>query len=224
MAAFATFYDVLPDPTHGIGLAGEEDGTGFTGPGFASLSLKSNQNIMQTYVPSGRGEAAENEQHRWLVTINYNPLPCEAFHNIFTFLQFKKAELEPFRIFLPQYSSQNITNKSLDVTANRGDNYIMSNGTGVTPGAILNIGAFDKTYLVTRVETSTDYFTPLGAVTAGKERLHITPALFEDITSGNSLNFTTTSMTVRLIEDIHSYKLDSNNLYQYSLELEEVLM
>ena len=224
MAAFSDFYKVLPDPSHPIGLAGEQDALGSAGPGFATLTLRSHQDIMGTRHPSGREENCVNEEHYWIATINYNPLPCQAFHTIFTFLQLKKAELEPFYIFLPQYMSQNITNKSLSASALKGDETLLIDGTGVTVGSVFNLSNHDKTYLVTRVETETDYYTPNSSPGAGKERIHIMPSLFMDSSSGNGLDFSTTKMTVMQTRDTDSYNLPANNnLFTYSLELEEVL-
>ena len=44
MAQFTSFLDILPDPNNPIGNAGQAGGT--DGPGFATVKLSSNKNLM----------------------------------------------------------------------------------------------------------------------------------------------------------------------------------
>ena len=83
-----------------------------------------------------------------------------------------------------------------------------------------------KAYKVTRVETpdSSDNFNNLaGSVTlASSDRvIHFIPALQRKVTDNSELDFTSPKMRVILASDVQSYSLDVNNLYSFSLNLEE---
>ena len=76
--------------------------------------------------------------------------------------------------------------------------------------------------MVTRVETNSDYNTNLGQPGSGKRRIHIVPGLQKSVTSGSTLNFNKPLVKVIQKNDNTSYSLDQNNLYNFSLDLEEV--
>lgn len=96
---------------------------------------------------------------------------------------------------------------------------------------IINVGdmftfesdSHKKAYMITRVETSTTYksdshFQP----NATSQRIiHFTPGLQKAVANDVSLNFHLPKIRVLLASDVQSYSLDVNNLYQFSLKLEE---
>ena len=227
MAVFSDFLDILPTPIHKIGSAGQLDASGTEGPGFATVGLSSEEPMLYSRVNSGRSAADDNSFHKWLIDIDYNPLTCEEFHPVYTFLMQKMTKLDPFFVLLPQYTSQGISDIGVDVEATRGDSTILVTGTGVAPGAMFtefNEAGHTKMYYVTRVETNTNYFTPFGAPGSGKERLHFTPPLRKTVPASASLDFTDPLMQVKLIDGVQEYQLDSDGLFTYSIKLEEVLI
>ena len=84
MSTFISFQDILPDPNNTIGEAGQVAGT--AGPGFANVSLTSDQKTMKDFTNSGRILARAIAAHRWKIKISYNPLTRDEFDRIYTFL------------------------------------------------------------------------------------------------------------------------------------------
>lgn len=222
MAAFSAFYNILPDPSHKIGLAGQVDASGLAGPGYAGITLRSSQKILNARYNSQTVDSQIANYHKWLVDIDYNPLPCNFFHRIYAFLLIKQATLKPFYISIPPYASQPIADKTTSGTVTKGSSTITIVGTDVEPGMAFVPLTHQKFYIVTRVETETDYFTPEGSPGAGNTRLHITPTLQESITTGSTLDFTDPLMLVRIEGDMNEYEIDGSGLFKYSLSLEEV--
>jgi hypothetical protein len=223
----AVFLDTLPDPTFKMGIAGDDDASGTPGPGFASVKLKSVQPMISTDVNSRRHEKDTSFYHKWEIAITYNPLTCLQFHPVYTFLALKKNTLEPFYVSLPQYSGQLTTEKvSLSgYTYPKGFDAIDVEDVDTAPvttqpGQLFTIGSNEKVYMTTRVETPSDFVLTLAG--GSDERLYFTPSLLEDITD-TSLYFLNRKIKVRQVGNTVEYALKSNNLFQFSLRLEEVI-
>ena len=212
------FTDILPDPAHKINTAGQADAAGVGGPGYAAVSLRSKDDMVASNYNSMRSEKQSNSYHTWQIGITYNPLTCLEFHIIYAFLGFKRYALEPFYVSLPPYSSQTLIGMSLDSAATKRDETLEVDGTGAAPGMIFNIVGNPKVYQVTRVETNTQNDTAVGV---GKERLHITPPIIEDTPTSTALNFVDVLFKVEQTSDQHSYSLNKDGLFEYSLSLEE---
>ena len=212
------FTDILPDPNHKINLAGQTDAAGLGGPGYAAVSVKSTERMIQSKYNSQRYESQPGSYHAWQIGISYNPLTCEEFHTIFAFVEFKRSGLEPFYVSVPPYDAQTLIGITLDSAASKKDETLEIDGTGAAPGMIFNVAGSPKVYKVTRVETNTLNDSP---VSVGKERLHITPPLIEDVASSTSLNFVDVLFKVDQLGDTSNYVLNSDGLFQYSLSLEE---
>lgn len=83
-----------------------------------------------------------------------------------------------------------------------------------------------KAYMVTRVETNVDYLNGGTQPTVNQVLIHFTPGLSKDVHAGDSstsrrLNFYNPLIRVVLPKAITKYSLDINNLYKYSLKVEE---
>jgi hypothetical protein len=100
-----------------------------------------------------------------------------------------------------------------------------------TPGDLFTVsdtGASNhtKAYMVTRVETTTDYKSTEARPTENQVRIHFTPGLSKNINAKDAgtdykLNFYNPLVRVVLPKALHQYSLDVNNLYKYSLKVEE---
>jgi len=228
MATFTDYSDILPDPSHEIGKGGELDlSTGLAGPGFAGVKLISVEPLLRYTANSQIRESQAAYHHKWGIDITYNPLTCEQFHVVLAFLLYKQYTMQSFYVSLPQFASQGIADMPVNSTKLAGNSVITIDGTGVLPGMLFtqdNAPAHTKAYMVTRVETNTNYLTgvtPVDQPNAGDERLHFTPALHEDILATDTLDFTDPLIKVRQIGNV-TYALDKNGLFNYSLRLEEV--
>ena len=101
MASFTNFQNVLPDPNNTIGSAGQVAGS--AGPGYASVSVTSEQPMLRDRTNSGRILARSVAGHKWNIKISYNPMTRADFEPVYTFLLQRRGPLNPFYVSLPQY-------------------------------------------------------------------------------------------------------------------------
>jgi len=222
------FLDTLPDPDYKIGIAGQVDAAGRTGPGFASVKFSSEEPMMSTRANSGRHEKATAYFHKWTLDIDYNPLTCEEFHPIYSFLLLKKNTMEPFYVSLPQYRDQLTTEKLSAAGLLHPIGYDVievedaASAPIVTrPGQLFTIGSSPKVYMATRVETASDYVYALTG--ANTERIWFTPKSIVAIPPATSLFFDNIRLRVVQLDDIQEYELNASGLFKYSIKLEEVV-
>lgn len=242
MATFTNFSDLLPDPDNKISSAGASDASGTAGPGFVRIKFRSNKQAQRSRTISGRGVGASPYVHYWSFDISYNPMTKTEFRPIDVFLESREG-FKPFYIILPQHTepadstfatyvaSNNISPVS-DLTAGV-TNFMIQGLSGVsgdpTPGDFFNIVDpsdvnHTKAYKITRVETNTTYQTGSTQPSTTQRRIHISPPLARNVTaSGTVLDFLDPKFRVRQTSDVHEYDLDTDNLYQYSLSVEEIL-
>ena len=242
------FMDVLPDPNRKILDSGKEnDSTGTAGPGFASIKVSSNRSTMLDKTNSGRAVARSVAGHSWNVDVRYNPLTRDEFEPIYSFLLSRLGKLNPFFIELPNHVSSRdstfttfaaantISVQTDTTTASAGQTYILIDaGSAFTanpkPGDMFTITDSSnanhvKVYRITRVETNTDYDTSIAdqPASTSEKRIHFTPPLAYSVSDNSTLDFSYPRMRVRLAGDVQEYSLGTNNLYQFSLKLEEAL-
>lgn len=205
--------NTLPDPSNQITPAGQS-GSGSFGPGFQSVKITSVQPIMRDRTNSGRIISRSHAYHKWEVQISYNPLTKDEFDPIYTFLMDKRGSLQPFFVSLPQYKNSGITSRTISATANAGKTTVSVNSsTNMKPGMLFTVtdsqdSSHTKAYMVTQVLSSTS--------------LKISPALAKKVIGGATINFTDPQLKVIQTSDTREYTLNTNNLYSFSLKLEEV--
>jgi len=95
------FQNILPDPNNTIGDTGKAT-VGGAGPGYKSVSVTSNQAVMNERTNSGRLITRVASGHSWELAITYNPLTRAEFEPLNSFLLHKKGGLLPFFVSLPQ--------------------------------------------------------------------------------------------------------------------------
>ena len=235
-----TYQNRLPDPTNGIGNAGQNSGA--AGPGFASVSLTSSSPVMKTRTNSGRTIARAVAGQRWDIDISYNPMTRAQFEPIYNFLLNRRGGLKPFQVSLPQYAlPQNTTFSNYAVAAPTGirtHNPSANVASGVTemlidglsassgdpsPGDLFTItdagdSNHTKVYRVTQVETNSTYNTL--QPTAAQRIVHFIPGLSRAVQNNSILVFANPLIRV-VATDSQEYSLGANGLYNFSLKLEE---
>ena len=238
--AFSNHLNILPDPNNPIGDGGETGGT--AGPGFASVQITSEQPTMRDFTNSGRILARAIARHQWKININYNPMTETEFNRIYSFLLHRRGALNPFFVSLPQYRvPQNsvfasyaasnhleaIASYSAGVTQVLIGKTNYNNSTNKTPlpGDLFTIDGTNsnhkKAYMVTRVEDSTDYQTGTTQPSSSQVKIYFTPGLAKGV--GQTDDFVFHNPLIKVVaQDIQQYSIDTNNLYKYSLSLEEV--
>jgi hypothetical protein len=235
MPTFTSFSDLLPDPNNKINTAGVSDSAGSAGPGFAKIKFRSTNQVQVSRTISGRGVTASPGFHNWEFDINYNPMTRAEFEPVSTFLESRQGRLKPFYVILPQHSApQNAAFASNTLTAaaatNAGSPTLLIAGVingEPTPGDFFTVTDSSdvnhkKTYKVIRVETPSTYQTGTTAPSTNQRRLWTQPPISRAVASGATINFVNPQFRVIQKSDVVEYDLDTDNLYQFSISLEEI--
>ena len=244
MSAYTSFQTVLPDPNNPTGPGGQPLTTGnggTNGPGFASINITSGSPIQVSTTNSGRVTTRGIAGHKYTMSITYNPMTREQFEPVYSFLQQQNGRLNPFFVELPQqYTSRNsafatyaasntITNsillaQGLDSMLQAGHSTVQA--TTPKPGDMFTItdandSLHKKAYRVTRVMTNAAYHSGLHSQPSAAHRIiYFTPPLQRKVAATQTIDYTP-KIRVILKNDIQSYSLGTNNLFSFSLDLEE---
>ena len=231
--AFSSFANRLPDPVFKITEAGENSNSGLAGPGFASVKFSSDQPISVSRTNSGRVITRAIVSHRWKIQITYNPMTRNEFEPVYNFLLEKRGRLKPFFVKLPQHSPRTTTSGTYTiqgpVTAGTSSllTTVGSLSGGLRPGDMININDSQnsnhtKAYQIIKVNDSTNKLSSDSDLnTASERRLFIVPPLARDVTNSSTVTYATPLIRVIQTSDVQEYDLGTNNLYQFSLNLEE---
>lgn len=242
MTTFNTFSDILPDPVNKITEAGDTDPRGVAGPGFSGVSFTSHGETQVSRTNSGSGVQRDQGIQYWSFSIKYNPMLREQFEPVDAFLASRNARKYPFFVILPQYSrprdpefalfakNNNITIASTTLS---GSSAIMISAASAILGnpRIGDMFNIDddanvnhlKTYKVTRVETDQRYQSATTAPTTLQKRIHISPPLLKDVEAGAKLVFINPKFRVIAKSDLREYDLNTEQLYSFSLDVEEIM-
>ena len=243
MTTFTNFADILPNPTYTIGPAGEANGS-LEGPGYSSVTLSSNEKIMKTRTNSGRYISRASSNQYWKMNISYNPMTRTEFNPVQTFMFSRRGGLVPFFVSLPQYEvPQNATFSANATYVNslflpnaayagetsmklEGVSYAFATHGTPTAGDVFTITDASNTnhkkvYMITGVETA-DLLQNTTTLDADQIKIHFTPGLQKDVTAASTTQFKDVLFKVVSGKDTQEYSLGTNNLYQFSLSLEEV--
>ena len=165
------------------------------------------------------------------------------FEPVYSFLLQKRGGLNPFFVSLPQYRiPQNSTfavfaasnNLEAASSVNAGATQVLLGKSGYSnsvnktpsPGDLFTISGTNsnhlKAYMVTRVENSSDYLTGTSQPSSSQVRIHFSPGLSKAIGAADDFIFHNPLIKVILSSDVQEYSLNTDGLYAYSLNLEEV--
>lgn len=235
MATFTTFANRLPDPTYSIGEDGSTSNSVVAGPGFKSVKFSSEQPTSISRTNSGRVITRAIVAHRWKVQITYNPMTRDQFEPVYNFLLEKRGRLKPFFVALPQYSSPRTTTSgtiSVSGSITSGDNNFLIDGMdsvtgGLRPGDMINFldsgnSNHKKAYQIVRVHTNANKLSSDSALDSSDERrLYVVPPVEKDVADNSTITYTNPLIRVVQTSDVQEYSLGVNNLYTFSLNLEE---
>jgi hypothetical protein len=241
MATFNTFSNILPDPVNKITDAGDSDPSGVAGPGFAGVKFTSHGETQVSRTNSGRGVHRDQGVQYFSFTIKYNPMLREQFDPVDAFLASRNARRDPFFVVLPQYSKPKVAAfatfaQTYVIRAKgaytSGKESMMVDSTSVfpaysRPGDMFTItdpadANHLKVYKVTRVETNARYQAGTTQPTTSEMRLHFSPPLQRSVSDNSVINFINPKFRVVARSDLREYDLDTDNLYSYSLDVEEI--
>ena len=240
MATFTTFSDLLPDPNNKINNAGAADTSGTAGPGFAKIKFASNNQTQVSRTISGRGVTASPSYHNWAFDINYNPMTRDEFDPVASFLESRRGRLNAFYVILPQHAKPKsvafanycISNTINCTTTLAGSPTILIYGIASGNGSP-SIGDFftitdpndanhKKAYKIIRIETNSTYQIGTYQPTSTQRKLWTQPPICRAVSTGSVINFIDPKFRVIQKGDTMEYDLDTDNLYQFSLSLEEI--
>jgi hypothetical protein len=236
MATFSNFTNRLPDPNWGISEAGDGHATSFTeGPGFASVKFSSQQPVAYSRTNSGRVTTRAIAGQYWSIGITYNPMTRDQFEPIYNFLLEKRGRLKPFFVALTQHiDTRTTTSGTLSVqgTITSGDTNFLIDGMdsitgGLRPGDMFNFvdsgnSNHHKIYKIVRVADSNNKLSSDTALnTSDERRLYVVPPVEKDVTDNSTLDYGSPLFRVVQKSDVQEYSLGTNNLYTFSLNLEE---
>ncbi|OUW92931.1 MAG: hypothetical protein CBD88_07845 [Flavobacteriales bacterium TMED228] len=232
--------------------AGSETGSGDAGPGFASIKLTSDQKMAVTRTNSQRVIARGIAGQKWNVDINYHPMTREEFDPVYTFLLQQRGPLTPFFVALPQYRTvkntgwqaildnsnptytfpvttaiaAGATQVTFTVTPSSGS-YTATSANIPKPGELFTLtdtnSNHTKAYMITMVERNGDLQSGSAALNANQIRLTINPPFAKAISTNGLLTFKQPLIKVIAPTAVQTYSLNTDNLYKFSLKLEEYL-
>jgi hypothetical protein len=241
MATFSSFLDILPDPTNPIGISGQALATnsgGTAGPGFASVQFSSEAPIQVSRTNSGRVLTRAIAGHKWKIQISYNPMTRDQFEPVYNFLLEKNGRLNPFFVKLPQQAnSRNAAFTSANptittaTTAAAGTGFLLQAGHSTTeatqpqPGDMFTIADSNdslhtKAYRVTRVLSNATYQSSGTRPSTSQRLVYFTPHLQRAVAQGATCDYTPL-IRVMQTADVQQYSLNNDNLFSFSLSLEE---
>jgi len=147
----------------------------------------------------------------------------------------KRWRLKPFYVVLPQYKEPQTTTSgtiSVQGSITSGDSNFLIDGMdaasgGLKPGDVFNFtDASDsnhkKVYQIVRVASSTDKLASDSTLnTTDERRLYVVPPVQKDVTDNSTIDYGDPMFRVVQNKDVQEYSLGTNNLYTFSLSLEE---
>ena len=235
MASFNSFADRLPDPNFGVGEDGSSTNSAITGPGFASVRFTSERPVSVSRTNSGRVITRAIVGQQWKIQISYNPMTRDEFEPVYSFLQ-ARGRLTPFFVSLPQYKDTRYSSLSSTIlvdgahsagkTSVRLDGFANDNqSTGLRPGDMITFNDSSnsnhkKAYQITRVLTNSNYISG-NQPNSGERIVYLNPPLEKAVADNATVNYENVLVRVIMTSDVLQYQLGTNNLYEFSLNLEE---
>lgn len=237
--AFTGYSRVLPDPYNALTTAGQRTGTRY-GPGFSSVTVGVSEGGQVDRTNSGRVVSRLYGGNYLTAEITYNELTKTDFEPVSSFILSRNCKVVPFFVELPQYTTPDDAGFAAFAGANTiqtsgshaaGLKYLVVTSAGTftsalpKPNSLINIvdssnTNHTKAYLITRVETNTDYETSLGPPGSNKLRLSLHAPLSKAVATGSTVTFLHPMMKC-LLTSRWEYKLDNDNLYNFGIQVEE---
>ena len=171
--------------------------------------------------------------HKWKIQISYNPMTRDEFEPVYNFLLERRGRLKPFFVKLPQHSPRTSTSGTYTIQgpAAAGSPSLLTTVSslsgGLRPGDLINITdtsntTHKKAYQIVRVNDSTNKLSSdTDLNNTNERRLFIVPPLVKTVSNAMTIVYDQPLVRVILASDVQEYDLGTNNLYQFSLTLEE---
>jgi len=197
-------------------------GTFPTSPAFNSLNVQSIQPTFISRTISGRRQARQIGGQYWGMTATFPPMTRAQFAPIHAFVLKQRGQYESFQVVPPVLNAglgspagtplvkgASQTGRSVDTDGWNNDIVIFKAGDYIK---FLN---HDKIYAVTADVTS--------HASGGTTAVTIEPALITSPANDSAITYTSVPFTVALTSGIQEFSTGTSGLFEFEIDLEEVL-
>jgi hypothetical protein len=190
-------------------------GTYPTTPEFRAINITSRHSNLVSETRSGRRQARSIGTQRWAFTASYNPLTRAEFMPVYAFVISQDGQNSTFTIVPPVISdAQGSISGTMFVNGAHsiGDNTIAVDGFSgqIKAGDFVKFNGHSKVYMVTSDLT-------------GAGTLNIIPSLVTALGDNEAVAYDSVTFTMRLNNDIQEYSLNTNEYYQFEVDMIEVV-
>ena len=184
-----------------------------TSPAFNAINLKSESPTLFSESVNGRQQSRKIGGQKWTFTASYAPLTRTEFNPVFAFVVSQQGRHGVFTVVPTEISNTSGTASGTVTTsaATLGAASVTVSGlTGaLKAGDLVKFSGHTKVYMLT-------------ADRSGSGAMAITPPLISAVGS-ETVTYTNVPFTVRLANDIQSYKLSVGNFFKYEVDFVEAL-
>ena len=195
-----------------------------TTPTPRSASIGSQQNTIVTTTTSGRKQARQIDGQKFAITLVYPPMTRAEFSPIKAFLIKQRSRLESFTVIPPATESDaqgsaTVTLR-IDGALSAGDTTCSIDSMGNSESGVLKAGDYFRFTGQNKVYMAVE---DLNSDAVGVGTLTFEPPLREAVSDDVTLIYDDVDFTVSLVNDVQEYSIGTTNLYQYELDVVEVL-
>jgi len=195
-----------------------------TTPTPRSASIGSQQNTIVTTTTSGRKQARQIDGQKFAITLVYPPMTRAEFSPIKAFLIKQRSRLESFTVIPPATESDAQGSATGTISVNgalsAGTTTASIDGMTVSTSGILKAGDYFRFTGQNKVYMAVEN---LDSDSSGEGTLTFEPPLRTAVSDDVALVYDDVDFTVSLVNDVQEYSIGTTNLYQYELDVVEVL-
>jgi hypothetical protein len=198
-------------------------GTFPASPVASSASISSQQNTIVSTTTSGRRQARQIDGQRFRMTISFPPMSRAEFSPINAFIIKQRSQLETFTYSPPTISSPlgvasgvirvngailaGVTSVAIDGMANSTSGVFKA-------GDYFRFTGQNKVYMV---------MADVASNGSGQGTLTFEPPLRTGVSDNAILIYSSVDFTLGLVADVQEFNIGTENLFQYQLDVIEVL-
>jgi hypothetical protein len=198
-------------------------GTFPASPVASSASISSQQNTIVSTTTSGRRQARQIDGQRFRMTISFPPMSRAEFSPINAFIIKQRSQLETFTYAPPTISSPlgvasgvirvngailaGVTSVAIDGMANSTSGVFKA-------GDYFRFTGQNKVYMV---------MADVASNGSGQGTLTFEPPLRTGVSDNAILIYSSVDFTLGLVADVQEFNIGTENLFQYQLDVIEVL-
>ena len=197
-------------------------GTFPTSPVPADIKVSSFTPTLVSQTQSLKRQVRRRGGQRWAFSVNFPPMTRSEFAPVYAFCISQRGQYETFTFIPPVVSDPQGTATGTPVAngvQSAGDNTIVTDGwsnsiTCLKAGDFLKFAGHNKVYMVTSDATSDG---------SGNSTLTIEPPLLASVADNEALTVSDVPFTVALTSDTQEYAAGAPGIYEFSIELLEVI-